>query len=259
MPNNGSHRHKLARWFVASALPLRHVSTVVAITLSAFMWLGSYGPAHQTDQTIVHCKLAIAERFSVSSENQARFGALSRNPADEPTLVFIDFKTGRALQMGVFQGRSSSIALKSKDHRLSLSAPVSGAFAIRLGNSIRKSELEMLVDSGDAPHFNMTDGTGKKISFSATGSKNEPAIISLFDKTETSRVQLFGSPAGTLLSLFDKDGHVRMLGGVMPGKSPVLMLYDSMRVPSVEVSTDADGVPLLKLRDPHLRISNTFK
>jgi hypothetical protein len=230
----------------------------MAITLCAFVSLGLYGPAQQTDQRIVDCKVAIAETFSVSFGNQERFGNLTRTPDDEPLLFFADLKTGRSLQMCLFKGRSPAVALENNDHRLSLSAPFSGTSSIQLSNSIRRSALDINVDPGNAPYLTLTDRTGKKISFAA-GSNGNPSIISLFDKTETSRIRLVGSPEATLLSLLDKDGKVRMLGGLTPGKSAQLMLYDFMRQPSVEVTLGANDVPLLRLRDPHRRISNTFK
>jgi hypothetical protein len=236
MPNMASHAHNVVRRLVANPLRLRRVCTVTAITLSAFVWLGPYGPAHQSDQRTVSCKLAVAERFSVGAGKESRFSNLTRTPDDEPLLFFADLKTGRSLQVCLFKQRSPAMALESKDHQLALSTPFSGPPAIQLSNSLRRSGIEMQVDSGKAPNFNLTDRTRRKISFSPAGSNDEPAIISLFDKTETSRIRVVDSPEATLFSL-----------------------YDSLRHPSVDVTADADNVPLLRLRDPHLRISNTFK
>ena len=63
----------------------------------------------------------------------------------------------------------------------------------------------------------------------------------------------------TNVSMYDKQGHVRTLTALMPGKAPGLMLYDDGIRAMVELTSDAADKPIIRLNDPATRESQTLK
>ena len=168
-----------------------------------------------------------------------------------PSVVFDSGKSS-TLSFGIYADQMPGMELRCDDPNstttMFLSALATGP-SVRISNRRAGGGLALGLLDDDMAYAELSGVDGPRMLFTSSGQKGEPVGI-VFNSAAGSRVaRVNTSDKLTSLSLFDNQRQVRSLLGTVPGQNPKFFLYDRAIHPLIEMSIDAQGLPLMKVND----------